>query len=136
MFKEITAGATQLTRRHIILLAHAFGVSREAMARRLEELGVTRPGTWDWFVNTGGITDEQARQVLGDAVGFDNAGVDATRPVSMRVALLVGEAWAKGLLSEGQIARLLQLDRVEVRELIDAYEDEGLGREDSPRLIG
>lgn len=136
MFREITAGATQLTRRHIILLAHAFGVSREAMGRRLEELGVTRPGTWDWFVNTGGITDEQASQVLGDAVGQDPARIDAGRPVSMRLALLVGEAWAKGLLSEGQIARLLQLDRVEVRELIDSYEDEGLGRGDSPRLLG
>jgi len=136
MFKEITAGASQLTRRHIILLAHTFGVSREAMGRRLEELGVTRAGTWDWFVNTGGITDEQAIQVLGEAVGQDSARADAARPVSMRLALLVGEAWGKGLLSEGQIARLLQLDRVEVRELIDAYEDEGLGREDSPRLIG
>ena len=136
MFREITVGASQLTRRHIILLAHTFGVSREAMGRRLEELGVTRAGTWDWFVNTGGITDEQASQVLGEAFVRDSARADAARPVSMRVALLVGEAWGKGLLSEGQIARLLQLDRVEVRELIDAYEDEGLGREDLPRLIG
>jgi Zn-dependent peptidase ImmA (M78 family)/transcriptional regulator with XRE-family HTH domain len=135
MFKELTVGASQLTRRHIILLAHTFGVSREAMGRRLEELGVTRSGTWDWFVNTGGITDEQASQVLGEAAGQDTARADAARPVSMRVALLVGEAWAKGLLSEGQIARLLQLDRVDVRQLIDAYEDEGLGREDSPRLM-
>ncbi len=136
MFKEITAGATQLTRRHIILLAHAFGVSREAMVRRLEELGVTKPGTWAWFENTGGVTDLQAAQVLGEAAGHDAARADAARPVSMRVALLVGEAWAKGLLSEGQIARLLQLDRIEVRELIDAYEDEGIGREGSPRLLG
>jgi Zn-dependent peptidase ImmA (M78 family) len=133
-FKEITAGSTQLTRRHIILLAHAFGVSREAMVRRLEELGLTKPGTWDWFAHNGGITEKQAQQVLGEAAGHDPARSDAARPVSMRLALLVGEAWAKGLLSEGQIARLLQLDRVEVRELIDAYEDEGVGHEDSPRL--
>lgn len=133
-FREITAGSTQLTRRHVILLAHAFGVSREAMVRRLEELGLTKPGTWDWFVHNGGITDQQALQVLGESAGLDTARADAARPVSMRLALLVGEAWAKGLLSEGQIARLLQLDRIEVRELIDAYEDEGVGREDSPRL--
>lgn len=136
MFKEITAGASQLTRRHIILLAHAFGVSREAMGRRLEELGLTKTGTWDWFEHHGGITDQQALQVLGEGAGQDGARADAARPVSMRMALLVGEAWAKGLLSEGQIARLLQLDRVEVRELIDAYEDEGVGHEDSMRLIG
>lgn len=136
MFKEITAGATQLTRRHVILLAHTFGVSREAIVRRLEELGLTKPGTWDWFDHNGGITDQQVRQVLGEAIGPDAARADAARPVSMRLALMIGEAWAKGLLSEGQIARLLQLDRVEVRELIDAYEDEGVGREDSPRLLG
>ncbi|OJU40901.1 MAG: transcriptional regulator [Alphaproteobacteria bacterium 65-37] len=136
MFKEITAGATQLTRRHIILLAHAFGVSREALVRRLEELDLAKVGTWDWFMHNGGITDEQERQVLGEAVGTDAAQADAGRPVSMRLTLLVGEAWAKGLLSEGQIARLLKLDRIEVRELIDAYEDEGVGRSDAPRLIG
>ena len=136
MFKDVTAGASQMTRRHIILLAHAFGVSREAMGRRLEELGLTKTGTWDWFEHHSGITDQQAIQVLGESVRQDAARAEAARPVSMRVALLVGEVWAKGLLSEGQIARLLQLDRVEVRELIDAYEDEGVGHEDSPRLMG
>jgi hypothetical protein len=136
MFKEVTAGASQLTRRHVIILAHAFGVSREAMVRRLEELGLTKHGTWDWFEHNGGITDNQARQVLGEAISLDAGRADAGRAVSLRLALLVGEAWAKGLLSEGQIARLLQLDRIEVRELIDAYEDEGVGREDSPRLLG
>lgn len=44
-FAEITAGQSHLTRRHIILLAHTFGVSREAMTRRLEELSLAREGT-------------------------------------------------------------------------------------------
>ena len=48
-FHEITAGSDRLTRRHVIILAHFFGVSREAIVRRLEELGLTKPGTWDWF---------------------------------------------------------------------------------------
>lgn len=134
-FTAVTVGAAQLTRRHVIVMAHLFGVSREAMVRRLEEIGLTKPGTWDWFANNGGITDEQARQVLGEAISPDEGRADAARPVSMRVALLVGEAWAKSLLSEGQIARLLQLDRVDVRELIDAYEDEEVGRDDSPRIL-
>ena len=61
-FAEITAGQSHLTRRHIILLASAFGVAREAIVRRLEELGLAKRGTWDWFQANGGITDEQARQ--------------------------------------------------------------------------
>lgn len=42
------------------------GVSREAMVRRLEELKLARDGTWDWFVASGGITDDQVRQVLAE----------------------------------------------------------------------
>ena len=41
-FQEITAGASHLTRRHIIILAHFFGVSREAMGRRVEELELSQ----------------------------------------------------------------------------------------------
>jgi Zn-dependent peptidase ImmA (M78 family) len=46
-FKEVTAGAEKLTRRHVIVLAHAFGVSREATVRRLEDLKLAPKGTWD-----------------------------------------------------------------------------------------
>ena len=65
-FDKITAGASHLTRRHVILLAHVFGVSREAMVRRLETLALARTGTWDWFESHGGISDVQEREVLGD----------------------------------------------------------------------
>ncbi|MBX3482402.1 XRE family transcriptional regulator [Phenylobacterium sp.] len=124
MFRDVTAGSSQLTRRHVIVLAHGFGVAREAMVRRLEELDLTKAGTWDWFEHNGGITNEQARQVLGDAWSVDARKADAARPVSLRLGMLAREAWKKNLLSEGQLAGLLQLDRVEIRELIDAFEDE------------
>ena len=124
-FKEVTAGSEKLTRRHVIVLAHAFGVSREAMVRRLEELGLTKPGTWDWFEEFGGISDDQARQVLGDLPGPDSHRIDADRPTSLRLGLLAGEAWRRSLLSEGQLARMLHLDRVEVRQMFDGLEIEG-----------
>jgi Zn-dependent peptidase ImmA (M78 family) len=123
-FAAITAGQSHLTRRHIILLAHAFGVSREAMVRRLEELKLAREGTWDWFVANGGITDEQARQVLGDLPDRSLHAVRAQGLVPPRLALLVREAWKKELYSEGQLARLLDLDRHEVREILEGAENE------------
>lgn len=123
-FAAITAGQSHLTRRHIILLAHAFGVSREAMVRRLEELKLARDGTWDWFVANGGITDEQARQVLGDLPDRSLHAVRAQGLVPPRLALLVREAWKKELYSEGQLARLLDLDRHEVREILEGAENE------------
>jgi Zn-dependent peptidase ImmA (M78 family) len=125
-FQEVTAGSDRLTRRHIIILAHFFGVSREAMVRRLEELGVAKAGTWDWFQANGGITDEQGRQVLGDLAVPDAQKTEADYPTTLHLNLLAAEAHRQGLLSEGQLARLLCLDRVELREILDGQESEGI----------
>jgi len=124
-FREITAGAEKLTRRHVVVLAHFFGVSREAMVRRLEELNLTRDGTWDWFAAYGGITDEQAQQVLGDLSGPDMHKADADRPTTLRLGLLAAEVSQQELLSEGQLSRLLHLDRVELRRMLDGLQIEG-----------
>ena len=133
-FREVTQGASQLTRRHVILLADTFGVSREALVRRLEELKLTKPGTWDWFQANGGITNEQARQVLGDLLDRDRDSVDAKRPTTLRLSLLASEAWRQELLSEGQLARLLHLDRVQLREILDGVETEGVEADGAPKL--
>lgn len=135
LFRDVTAGSSQLTRRHVIVLAHAFGVAREAIVRRLEDLGLTKVGTWDWFEHHGGITNDQARQVLGEAWSVDTRKADAARPVSLRLGMLAREVWKKNFLSEGQLADLLHLDRVEIRELIDAFEDEEVDDAPSRTLI-
>lgn len=124
-FNEITVGSEKLTRRHIIVLAHFFGVSREAIVRRLEELKLAKSGTWDWFQANGGISDQQAIQVLGDLSGPDLHKTDADRPTTLRLGLLAGEAWRRGILSEGQLARMLHLNRVELRRMFDGLEIEG-----------
>lgn len=121
-FQEVTLGSDRLTRRHVIVLAHFFGVSREAIVRRLEELGLAKPGTWDWFEDNGGITDEQARQVLGDIAVPDAERADADRPTTLRLNLLAAEVYRRELLSEGQLARLLNLDRLDLREILDTPE--------------
>lgn len=118
-FQELTAGSDRLSRRHVIVLAHFFGVSREAMVRRLEELSLVKPGTWDWFQSNGGISDEQARQVLGDLVVPDSQKSQADRPTTLRLNLLASQVYRQGLLSEGQLARLLNLDRIELRQILD-----------------
>lgn len=133
-FREVTRGASQLTRRHVILLAYTFGVSREALVRRLEELGLTKPGTWDWFQANGKITNEQAEQVLGDLMGRDRDLIDSKLPTTLRLSLLAAEAWRQELLSEGQLARLLHLDRVQLREILDGVETEGVEADGAPKL--
>lgn len=133
-FREITAGASKLTRRHIIVLANHFRVSHEAMARRLEELRLTKRGTWDWFQEHGGITNQQALEVLGDLVEDGGGETIAPRPTTLRISLLAAEAWHKDLLSEGQLADLLRLDRVQLRELLDEIEDERNMADGAPEL--
>jgi len=135
-FKEVTAGSARLTRRHIVVLAHFFGVSREAMTKRLEELGLTKSGTWEWFVENGGITEEHVRQVLGDTWIKDEGKADADQLVSLRLKLMIEEVWKQELLSEGQIARLLQLERVEVRHVLDSLNiDESDEADAAPTII-
>ena len=133
-FRELTAGASRLTRRHVILMGHVFGVSREAIVRRLEELGLTKPGTWDWFLANGGITDEQALQVLGDLAAIDTDKLEAGRPTTLRLNLLAAEAWRQDLFSEGQLASLLHLDRLVVREILDSVEVERSEADGEPKL--
>ena len=123
-FAEITAGQSHLTRRHIILLAHYFGVSREAMVRRLEELSLARNGTWDWFNANGGITDHQAQEVLGELPDRHLYLVQAQDLVPARLSLLTREAWKRGIYSEGQLSRLLHLDRHAIRKVLDGAERE------------
>jgi hypothetical protein len=94
------------------------------LVRRLEEVGLARPGAWDWYQDHGGITDQQAREVLGDQEPVDSAGAVADRPASLRLGLMAAEAWRRELLSEGQLARLLHLDRVALRALVDGFADE------------
>jgi Zn-dependent peptidase ImmA (M78 family)/DNA-binding XRE family transcriptional regulator len=124
-FHEVTAGSDRLTRRHVIILAHFFGVSRESIVRRLEELGSVKQGTWDWFLANGGITDEQARQVLGDLIAPDTEKAESNRPTTLRLNLLAYEAHRRGLMSEGQLGRLLHLDRLELREILGGQVGDG-----------
>lgn len=118
--KEITG---KTTRRLIILLAQQYNISRQACVLRLEELGLVKKGTWAWFENNGRITDEHVREVLGEmADRRDPAKSDADRPISHRMSLMAHAAWKRELMSEGQLAELLKVGRMELRGIIDQIE--------------
>lgn len=130
--KEITG---KTTRRLVILLAHQYNISRQACVMRLEELGLAKKGTWEWFEANGGIKDEHAREVLGaSADRADLAKSDAERLVSHRMSLMAHAAWKRELMSEGQLAELLKVSRVEVRGIIDQIELEDGGTDDLLKL--
>jgi Zn-dependent peptidase ImmA (M78 family)/DNA-binding XRE family transcriptional regulator len=134
-FEDVVAGSDTLTRRHIIILAHAFSVSREAIVRRLEELKLVKAGTWDWFQDNGGISDDQERQVLGDLRSTDLRIADVSAPTTLRLSLLAAEVYRQGIMSEGQLARLLQIDRIELRAIVDGLEAERSEADGVPKLL-
>lgn len=129
-FQDLTAGAPRFTRRHVTLLAHASVCHGKRWSAGWRSS--TSRGTWDWFAANGGITDGQARGALGELAPPGSR--DAGWLVSLRLGLLAGEAHRQELLSEGQLARLLCLDRVELRQVLDAANADGNGTDDLPKL--
>ena len=130
--KEITG---KTTRRLIILLSQQYNISRQACGLRLEELGLAKKGTWDWFEKNGSITEDHVRKVLGEMANQpDPAKTDADRPISHRMSLMAHVAWKRDLMSEGQLAELLRVDRVELRNIIDQIELEESETDDLLKL--
>ena len=101
------------------------------------DLKLVKKGTWAWFEANGKITNAQAREVLGaDAERNDPAKDDANRNVSHRMSLMAHAAWKRDIMSEGQLAELLKIRRVELRELIDQIELEESVTDDLLKLPG
>ena len=130
--KEITG---KTTRRLIILLSQQYNISRQASGLRLEELGLAKKGTWDWFEKHGSITEDHVRNVLGEMANQpDPAKIDADRPISHRMSLMAHVAWKRDLMSESQLAELLGVGRVELRNIIDQIELEESETDDLLKL--
>ena len=118
-FNLIVDGNDRISRKHVIILANQFGISREFCIRRLEQLDLVRKGTWNWFQENGGISDKQAIDVLGEAFfRNDPAKSDASQPTSHRIRLMAHRAWEQELLSEGQLSELLCMDRGEFKRMM------------------
>lgn len=117
-FEQIVGLENRFDVRELILLAHQFEVSTEAMCRRLEELDLLPRRTWD-SIRDRGFAGDLERSVVGEF------NVQLRLPlVSTRLAYLASIARDRELLSEGQLCDLLALDRLELREALAPFEAE------------
>lgn len=113
-FKEmVLASGGSFAPRHLLLLAHTFGVSFEAVTRRLEALDLLPQGTFDSMKDRG-FSVEAGRRALGLK---QQPGTSLVPP---RLCMLAAAAFRRGLLSEGQLSEMLALERVQLREQLDA----------------
>lgn len=100
-----------VTMADILALAHLYVVSAEAMVGRLEDLRLLPPGTWE-RIKQKGVRVREAQSILGLA---PHDAPDQMLPA--RYQYLAVEALDRGLISEGQLARFLRVDRVEARRI-------------------
>lgn len=97
----------------LVLLANIFGVSFEALVRRLEEIGRVKRGTYEDLISRGFRPTEAER-----ALGIDrDAAMDERLP--LRYVYLVAVLYARGTIAESEVARYLGVDRLTARELLD-----------------
>jgi len=99
----------------VMVMAHLYRVSAEAMFRRLEELKRLPAGTWDNLREKRQFSPDQARSALGLVM-------EGQQPMlPLRYRLLAQSAYdQRELLTEGQVAHKLRLDRISARLELEA----------------
>lgn len=112
-FNDILRVKDKVTPADLLTLAHYYGVSAEAMARRLEMMKLVAGGLWE-RLREGGFKVRAAQRQLGLEPAPERAD---TLPI--RYQLLAVDAYERGLITEGRLARLLGVDRVAARQLIE-----------------
>ena len=98
--------------KQLLMLAVFFGISIEAMSRRLEAIDMLPAGTYE-FLRSQGIGLAH-RQAVADDMSVSEEG----QPFTPRSLLLAGLAFERDLLSEQQIASMLEMNLVDVRKAI------------------
>lgn len=100
--------------RHLLMMGVFFNVSIEAMTRRMVQLGLLKPGTYEQL-RAKGVGLKHRDQVLDELPEMEKAP-----PFTPRALLLASLAYQRDLLSEQQIASMLELDLVSVRRALDS----------------
>ncbi len=112
------AGTKGVTLADVCNLANLYQVSVQALVLRLEDLSRLPTGTWERLCAEG-FKVQHAQKLLG---------IDANPPLKellpQRYVSLAVEAFRKGYLSEGQLARFLRTDRVSARLQVEILEHE------------
>jgi len=93
-------------------LADQYGVSVEAMTRRLESLGCVRRGMWEQLSRNVTVAEVQAH------LGFGSRKAERLR-LPERYRRLAVQAFEEEQITESELMRLLRCSRVESRETVE-----------------
>lgn len=119
--KELKDLFGQFSVRQLLVMAVFFNISIEAMTRRLESLDMLPQGTFATLKKQGVGLEHRRR------VAEEMSVPEESQPFTARSLLLAGVAYERELLSEQQVASMLELNLVEVRRALqerDGHEGE------------
>lgn len=111
----------------LVRLSDFFLISLEAATRRLEGLGLVSKGTWD-TLKSRGFSHKRARE----RSGLSGAGEQPPELLPERYRQLAVRAFCKDLITEGQLARFLRVDRLKAREIVEQESIRDVGSDDEP----
>ena len=110
-FNEIVNSTSNFQVGDLVKLKHTYFVSMEAMALRLEGLGLVKVGTWELLEEKGLSIREAEQLCLSSQIERESAYPE-------RYKFLAVHAFERGELSEKEVANLLRCDIWEARQVI------------------
>jgi Zn-dependent peptidase ImmA (M78 family)/DNA-binding XRE family transcriptional regulator len=118
-FETMARPGVSLTWQHIVALSAAFGVTHKTLMRRVEDLKLVVPCACSRLEAEGKAEAEaaDAQQVRQPDANPPDA---AAQPAPERLRQLAGEVLRRDLLTDGQLAAVLHLDRPAVRAMLAA----------------
>jgi Zn-dependent peptidase ImmA (M78 family)/DNA-binding XRE family transcriptional regulator len=111
----------EFTPADLCLMADYFGVSVEAIARRLEHMRLLPAGTWEHLKDLG-FKVREAQEALGIEREDDDA-----QELPLRYQYLALQALENAQISEGRFARFLRMDRLDARTLAQRLHEQTEG---------
>ncbi len=112
-FHEILTTRNDFQVADLCRLSSYYSVSVQAMALRLEGLGLIQRGVWNHLKEEG----FRVRKAQSD-LGLGSQQREKVRPYPQRYEYLAVQAYESEQISEGQLARFLRCDRVRAREVV------------------
>lgn len=120
-FNAIRRTQGKITAADLCMLANYYGVSVEAFTRHLEDLKLLPTGLWD-KLRQGGFKVRDAQRQLGL-----ESLVAPDEKLPKRYQYLALAAYERELISEGQLARFLRVNRLDGRRVIEGLRDSANG---------
>lgn len=114
-FSELSGSASKsITLSGLYILANRFGVSLEAITRRLEDLKLLKSGAWERLKDGTNLKINELQKQLNLLPIQESQD---TFPLAYRIMAI--EAYKNEIISEGQLTHILEVERLTARQLVD-----------------